>query len=85
MVVHALAHTEHRDELVGILQAGTSDPALLARSVELFEEAGSIEYARSYSLELTAAAKKSLEDIELDEHCHSLFMSMADFFIDRLN
>ena len=85
VVVHALAHTEHRDELVGILQAGTSDPALLARSVELFEEAGSIEYARSYSLELTAAAKKSLEDIELDEHCHSLFMSMADFFIDRLN
>lgn len=85
VVVHALAHTEHRDELVGILQAGTSDPALLARAVELFEEAGSIEYARSYSLELTAAAKKSLEDIELDEHCHSLFMSMADFFIDRLN
>ena len=85
VVVHALAHTEHRDELVGILQAGTSDPALLARAVELFEEAGSIEYARSYSLELTAAAKKSLEDIELDEYCHSLFMSMADFFIDRLN
>lgn len=85
VVVHALAHTEHRDELVGILQAGTSDPALLARAVELFEEAGSIEYARSYSLELTAAAKKSLEDIELDEHCRSLFMSMADFFIDRLN
>lgn len=85
VVVHALAHTEHRDELVGILQAGTSDPALLARAVELFEEAGSIEYARSYSLELTAAAKKSLEDIELDEHCHNLFMSMADFFIDRLN
>lgn len=85
VVVHALAHTEHRDELVGILQAGTIDPALLARAVELFEEAGSIEYARSYSLELTAAAKKSLEDIELDEHCHSLFMSMADFFIDRLN
>lgn len=85
VVVHALAHTEHRDELVGILQAGTSDPALLARAVELFEEAGSIEYARSYSLELTAAAKKSLEGIELDEHCRNLFMSMADFFIDRLN
>lgn len=85
VAVHALAHSGHRDELVGILRAGTSDPALLARAVELFEEAGSIEFARDYSLELTAAAKELIRDIELDEHCRELFMSMADFFVDRLN
>lgn len=87
MVVHALTHAapEAREELVGILRAHTSDEALLARAVEIMEEAGSIAHARAYSLELTTRAKERLEPLELDPKAKQLFMSMADFFVDRLS
>lgn len=85
VAVHALAHTAYRDELVRILQSGTTDPAQLARAVDIFEEAGSIDFAREYSFKLTADAKKTLGAIELDDHCKKLFMSMADFFVERLS
>ena len=87
MVVHALTHAapEAREELVGILRAHTSDEALLARAVEIMEEAGSIAHARAYSLELTARAKERLEPLELEPKAKQLFMSMADFFVDRLS
>lgn len=86
-VVHALTHAAPaaRDELVGILQAHTTDPALLARAVEIMDEAGSLAHARSYSLELVARAKARLEPLPLDAGAKALFMSMADFFVDRLS
>ena len=85
VAVHALAHSSHRDELVQILQSGATDPKVLSRAVEIFEEAGSIDFARDYSFKLTAQAKELLANIELDNHCKELFMSMADFFVERLS
>lgn len=85
VAVHALAHSSHRDELVQILQSGATDPKVLSRAVEIFEEAGSIDFARGYSFKLTAQAKELLANIELDNHCKELFMSMADFFVERLS
>ncbi len=87
VAVHALnyANTAHHDELKDILTSATDDPALLARAVQIMEETGSIAYAHAYSLELTEAAKAALETIELDEHCKELLLSMADFFVERLN
>lgn len=57
----------------------------LSRAVEIFEEAGSIDFARDYSFKLTAQAKELLANVELDNHCKELFMSMADFFVERLS
>ena len=85
VAVHALGEAAHHDELIGILTSETTDPAQLARAVELFEASGSIEYARSYALELTARAKRTLEGIELEPRAKDLFYAMADFFVDRLN
>lgn len=85
VAVHALGPEEHHDELVEILSSGTDDPEQLARAVEIFESCGSIEYAHAYSLELIARAKQTLAGIELDERCRSLFIAMADFFVERLN
>ena len=85
VAVHALAAPETHDELVSLLSAGTSDVADLDRAVQIFEEAGSIDYARSYALELTAKAKAALATVELDAHCKELLLEMADFFVDRLN
>ena len=49
------------------------------------DEAGSLAHARSYSLELVARAKARLEPLPLDAGAKALFMSMADFFVDRLS
>ena len=51
----------------------------------IFQQTGSIEYAHAYALDLTAKAKAAIEDVELDLHARELFLSMADFFVERLN
>lgn len=85
VAVHALRSSDHHDELVDILTSETEDPARLARAVELFEDAGSIDYARNYALELTARAKRTLGGVELDARAAELLLAMADFFVERLN
>jgi geranylgeranyl diphosphate synthase type I len=84
LVVHALGCAEVAQELKQILEARTSDPALQARAVELMERAGSIDYARSYSIELVRAAKERLAPVPLEEEPKELLFSMGDFFIHRL-
>ena len=72
-------------EVEAILSLGTENPAQLARAVEIFQETGSIDYAHTYALDLTAKAKAAIENVELDPHARELFLSMADFFVERLN
>ena len=84
MVVHALANPQVSDELRGILSAHTTDPELLARAVELMEQAGSIAHARELSLELVREAKEALAPVELAQPAKDLLFSMADFFIERI-
>lgn len=84
MVVHALANPQVNDELRGILSAHTTDPELLARAVELMEQAGSIAHARELSLKLVREAKEALAPVELAQPAKDLLFSMADFFIERI-
>lgn len=85
VAVHALSDERYHNEIEAILSSGTEDPAQLARAVEIFQETGSIDYAHAYALDLTAKAKAAIEDVSLDPHAHELFLSMADFFVERLN
>ena len=85
VAVHALSDERHHDEIEAILSSGTDDPAQLARAVEIFQGTGSIDYAHTYALDLTAKAKAAIENVELDQHARELFLSMADFFVERLN
>ena len=84
MVVHALANPQVSDELRGILSAHTTDSELLARAVELMEQAGSIAHARELSLKLVREAKEALAPVELARPAKDLLFSMADFFIERI-
>lgn len=84
VAVHALGDPRHHDEIEALLRSGTEDPRKLDRAVELFEQTGSIEFARERSFELTRRAKEALADVELDARCRDLFMSMADYFVKRL-
>lgn len=83
VAVHALADPAAHDEVEAILRSGSSDPAVLARAVELFEETGSIAYAHDVAEQLIARAKATLAGIELDEACRALLLDMADFFLTR--
>ena len=84
MVVHALANPQVSEELRGILSAHTTDSELLARAVELMEQAGSIAHARELSLKLVREAKEALAPVELAQPAKDLLFSMADFFIERI-
>lgn len=83
VAVHALADPAAHDEVEAILRSGTSDPAQLARCVELFEQTGSIAYAHGVAEDLISRAKTTLAGIELDEGCRALLLDMADFFLSR--
>lgn len=85
VAVHALEHADERDEVECILASGTTDPAALDRAVEIFEQAGSIEFARAHAIELIERAKHTLAGVELDAKCRELLLAMADFFVERLH
>lgn len=84
IVVHALEHSPHADELVSILSAKTSDPKLLARAVQILEEAGSLAFAAQYARELVATAKKGIAGHLEPSEAYELLLSMADFFVERV-
>ncbi|MBE6468692.1 MAG: polyprenyl synthetase family protein [Coriobacteriaceae bacterium] len=84
VAVHALNDPRRHDEVEAILRSGTEDPGELERAVGVFEETGSIEFARERSFELTRRAKETLAAVDLDPRCRDLFMSMADYFVERL-
>lgn len=85
LAVWALEHlgAQDRDELVALLSSETGDPAKLARAVELMERAGSIEYTRSYALQLVKQAKAHLDGVQLNGDARNTLLSMADFFVER--
>lgn len=86
IAVHALEAAGGREhsELLSILTSGTSARGDLDRAVELFESTGSLDYARGYAHELTQRAKATLAELDLEPEAKELFLSMADFFVDRL-
>ena len=65
VAVHALSDERHHDEIEAILSSGTDDPAQLARAVEIFQETGSIDYAHTYALDLTAKPKRPSRTLSL--------------------
>ena len=86
VVVHALKHCalEQRERLIEILSDKTKDPEVLAEAVDIMQSAGSIEYARNYALELTNAAKERLVGVVEPSPARDILISMADWFVSRL-
>lgn len=84
VVVHALQHSSERDRLIEILSSKEKGPDVLAEAVRIMEDAGSIDYARSYAERLTATAKERLVDGIEPSSSRDLLISMADWFVNRL-
>ena len=86
LAVWALEHLDDAGsaELRELLSCGTTDPAALARAVELIESAGAVEHVRDYAHQLTERAKARIADVEIDDRARTVLESMADFFVERL-
>jgi geranylgeranyl diphosphate synthase type I len=85
VAVHAIQHSEHGEELATILASHTTAPTMLSIAVEIMQNAGSIEFARDYASGLVNRAKSELScNLEASE-ARDLLLSMADFFIARMN
>ncbi|WP_371734506.1 polyprenyl synthetase family protein [Collinsella ureilytica] len=84
VVVRALEDPRTKDELIEILQQGSTDLDVLDRAVQIFEETGALAYAKDQADQLISRAKNKLLAIDLDPACRDLLLSMADFFVHRL-
>ena len=88
-VVWALEHLDpaSHDELVALLDSGTTDQAELARAVELVELGGGIERCREMAASKAAEAKARAAELAEAGHitveARDLLASMADFFVER--
>lgn len=87
VAVWSLAHLAgpERDELLSLLSGETTDPAKLARAVELMERAGGVEHVRAYARSLVRTAKSHLSNVDVLDEARATLLSMADFFVERLD
>jgi geranylgeranyl diphosphate synthase type I len=85
VAVHAIEHSEQSNELVTILASHTSQPTMLAIAVDIMQKAGSLDFARDYASGLVNQAKVELAEAFEPSKARDLLISMADFFIDRMN
>jgi geranylgeranyl diphosphate synthase type I len=83
VAIHALRTSAERERLLELLSAHTADQAALAEAVGIMESAGSIDYARSYALDMVTCAKRDLLGAVPRSHARDLLASMADFFVKR--
>lgn len=86
VVVHALQNLESgdRNRLIQILSSRERDPEVLDEAVRLMEKSGSIDYARAYAENLTSIAKNRLQDMIEPSDARDMLISMADWFVRRL-
>lgn len=87
IVVHALHHGTEQQcaRLVEILSNKEKNPDVLAEAVEIMQETGSIEYARNYAQNLTSISKNRLLGVVDPSPARDLLVSMADWFVNRLD
>lgn len=87
IAVHALNNTsgEERDELLELLSNKETDPARLARAVEIMQNAGSIDYVKDYAVKLAHEGQDELKRVLKPSISRKLLLSMGDFFVSRLN
>ncbi len=83
VAIHALENSARRERLLEILSARETDEGVLAEAVDIMAEAGSIDHANAYALDLVTAAKGRLDSELADTKAKGLLLSMADFFIKR--
>ena len=83
VAIHALRTSADRARLLELLSARTTDLTALEEAVGIMRASGSIDYARSYALDLVTCAKRDLLSAVPRSRARDLLASMADFFVKR--
>jgi geranylgeranyl diphosphate synthase type I len=84
MVVHALNNSDEVDFLKETLSTDHPSREMVDRAAEILIECGSVEYAHEYAEHLTATAKDQLVSSIEPSPARDLLLSMADFFVERM-
>jgi geranylgeranyl diphosphate synthase type I len=85
IAVHAIQYSEQGRELTTILASHTSQPTMLAIAVDIMQKSGSIDFARDYAAALVNKAKFDLAAALPPSKQLELLLSMADYFVTRMN
>lgn len=85
IVVHALQHSLQADELTTLLSSHETTPEMLARAVDIMQQAQSLDYAREYAKSLVEEAKQGLSAVLSESEPKELLIAMADFFVARIS
>jgi geranylgeranyl diphosphate synthase type I len=85
IAVHAIEHSPQSKELINILASHTIQPTMLSIAVDIMKSAGSIDFAHDYATGLVNNAKAELAEALEPSKPKELLLSMADFFITRMN
>ncbi|MDR0459566.1 MAG: polyprenyl synthetase family protein [Coriobacteriales bacterium] len=85
MVVHALQNSDEAAQLVEVLSTHTNDADTLEWAVQAMIKSGSLEFAHQQAIELVQQAKAELPRVLEPSKYRDLLLSMADFFIERMN
>lgn len=86
LAVWAAGHLDgaDRDELVSILESGTTDPARLSKAVSLIEASGAVEHARTLAHDLAERALTHLGEADFVEgEALDALRAMPSYFIER--
>lgn len=85
IVTHALEALDGsaRAELISILEAKTTDPALHMRAVGLLDQAGALAYVRDLAHSMVARATDALAQADISSDAYATLVSMADYFVER--
>ena len=84
-VVHALQDSPDSGELAAILASHTDDPAQLQRAVDIMVQAGSLDFARAYAMELVDNVTNDLRQVLEPSESRDLLESMAEYFVNRMH
>ena len=85
IAVHAVQHSPQGNELATILASHTTTPTMLSIAVGIMQDAGSLDFARDYATGLVNRAKSELSVALPASDACDLLLSMADFFVARMN
>jgi geranylgeranyl diphosphate synthase type I len=85
IAVHALQNSSEHEELSTILASHTANATMLACAVDIMQKAGSLDFARDFAGGLINKAKAQVSAAIEANEALNLLLSMADYFVERLN
>ncbi|QSW98328.1 polyprenyl synthetase family protein [Haloterrigena alkaliphila] len=85
LVIHAIEESppERAERLQAILGADSNTDEEIAEALAIIEDAGSLEYAREFALDLAATAREEIDRLAFDDETTRKLHEFTEFVIER--